>query len=130
VTSIERKTPSKNILEFLQHFSSRSHHKLFFGPPCMSFKKILYEYVCILYIIISALWLNKLIFISLIVHFLFIFGWFTSWILSLLFNPRECDRFFSLLTNSFFSQENIFGNHPSYINLLPLPWLTSLGLQK
>ena len=31
---IERKTPSKNILEFLQHFSSRSHHKLFFGPPC------------------------------------------------------------------------------------------------
>ena len=32
---IERKTPSKNILEFLKHFSSRSHHKLFFGPPCI-----------------------------------------------------------------------------------------------
>ena len=30
---IERKTQSKNILEFLNHFSSRSH-KLFFGPPC------------------------------------------------------------------------------------------------
>ena len=25
----ERKTPSKNILKFLKHFSSRSHHKLF-----------------------------------------------------------------------------------------------------
>ena len=30
---IERKTPSKDILEFLKHFSSRSHHKLYFGPP-------------------------------------------------------------------------------------------------
>ena len=28
---IERKTPSKNILKFLKHFSSRSHPKLFFG---------------------------------------------------------------------------------------------------
>ena len=27
---IKRKTPSKNILEFLKHFPSRSHHKLFF----------------------------------------------------------------------------------------------------
>ena len=25
----------KNILEFLKHFSSRSHHKLFFGPLCI-----------------------------------------------------------------------------------------------
>ena len=25
----------KNILEFLKHFSSRWHHKLFFGPPCI-----------------------------------------------------------------------------------------------
>ena len=32
---IERKTPIKNMLEFHKHFSSRSHHKLFFGPPCM-----------------------------------------------------------------------------------------------
>ena len=32
---IERKTPSKIILEFLKHFSSRSHHKLYFGPPCI-----------------------------------------------------------------------------------------------
>ena len=32
---IERKTPSKEIIEFLKHFSSRSHHKLFFGPPCI-----------------------------------------------------------------------------------------------
>ena len=31
----ERKTPSKNILEFIQHFSSRSHHELVFGPPCI-----------------------------------------------------------------------------------------------
>ena len=30
---IERKTPSKNILEFLKHFSSRSLHKLFFDHP-------------------------------------------------------------------------------------------------
>ena len=34
---IERKTPSKNILEFYKHFSSRSHHKLFFGPPCSTY---------------------------------------------------------------------------------------------
>ena len=27
---VERKTPSKNILEFLKHSSSRSHHMLFF----------------------------------------------------------------------------------------------------
>ena len=27
---IERKTPAKNILEFLKHFSFRSHHKPFF----------------------------------------------------------------------------------------------------
>ena len=33
---IERKTPSKNILEFHKHFSSRSHHKLFFGSPCIN----------------------------------------------------------------------------------------------
>ena len=32
---MERKTPSKNILEFHKHFSSRSYHKLFFGPPCI-----------------------------------------------------------------------------------------------
>ena len=25
----------KNILEFLKHFFSRSHHKHFFGPPCI-----------------------------------------------------------------------------------------------
>ena len=25
----------QKILEFLKHFSSRSHHKLFFEPPCM-----------------------------------------------------------------------------------------------
>ena len=31
----ERKTPSKNISEFLKPFSSRSHFKLFFGPPCI-----------------------------------------------------------------------------------------------
>ena len=30
---IERKTPSKCILEFLKHFSSRSHHKLFLDHP-------------------------------------------------------------------------------------------------
>ena len=35
---IERKTPSKNILEFPKHFSSRSHHKLFIGPPCIYIK--------------------------------------------------------------------------------------------
>ena len=29
------KDATKNILEFPEHFSSRSHHKLFFGPPCM-----------------------------------------------------------------------------------------------
>ena len=33
--NIERKIPSKSILEFLKHFSSSSHHKLFFGPPCI-----------------------------------------------------------------------------------------------
>ena len=32
---IERKTTLKNILEFLKHFSSRSHHKLFFETPCI-----------------------------------------------------------------------------------------------
>ena len=32
---IEKKTPTKNILKFLKHFSSRSHHKLYFGPPCI-----------------------------------------------------------------------------------------------
>ena len=37
---IERKTPSKNILEFHKHFSSRLHHKLFFGPPCIFFTQI------------------------------------------------------------------------------------------
>ena len=30
---IEKETPSKNILEFHKPFSSRSHHKLFFGHP-------------------------------------------------------------------------------------------------
>ena len=30
---IERKTLSKTNLEFLKHFSSRSHHKPFFEPP-------------------------------------------------------------------------------------------------
>ena len=30
---IERKTPSKNILEFTKHFSSRSHIKLFLDHP-------------------------------------------------------------------------------------------------
>ena len=30
---IERKTPSKNILEFLKHLSSRSHHKFFLDHP-------------------------------------------------------------------------------------------------
>ena len=34
---IERKTPSKNIVEFLKHFSSRKYHKLFLGPPCSIF---------------------------------------------------------------------------------------------
>ena len=34
---IERKTPSKDIFEFHKQFSSRSHHKLFFGPPCIIF---------------------------------------------------------------------------------------------
>ena len=29
---IERKTPSKNILEFLKHFSTRSHHEFFDDP--------------------------------------------------------------------------------------------------
>jgi len=32
---VERGTPSKNILEFLENFSSRSYHKLFFWPPCI-----------------------------------------------------------------------------------------------
>ena len=30
---IERKNPSKNILEFLEHFSSGSHHKPFWNNP-------------------------------------------------------------------------------------------------
>ena len=41
---IERKTPSKNILEFLKHFSSRSQHKLFFWPPCI----LKVRYSCVL----------------------------------------------------------------------------------
>ena len=30
-----RKTPSKNVLKFLKHFSSRPIHKILFGPPCI-----------------------------------------------------------------------------------------------
>ena len=35
----ERNTHSKNISEFPRHFSSRSHHKLFFGPPSIFSQK-------------------------------------------------------------------------------------------
>ena len=35
---IERKTPSKNIVEFLKYFSSISIPKLFFVPHCIIYK--------------------------------------------------------------------------------------------
>ena len=52
---IEKKTPLKNILEFLKHFSSRSHHKLFFGPPCIYL--CIYLYIHYIYIYISIIYI-------------------------------------------------------------------------
>ena len=40
---IERKTPSKNILEFHKQFSSRSHHKLFLDHPVDNLFRKYYE---------------------------------------------------------------------------------------
>ena len=102
-----RRTQSKNILEFLKHFSSRPIHKLFFGPPCILKKK--FQYLSFsLYLSTSASLSDNEYIYYIFIYLLYLSFFYISILYKFLHSSCLCNMYLSFFSLSYLSSISLY----------------------